>query len=282
MGWVVAGFLMAAITAVITWLGLRAQRSKPERRWPIIVVGLAAGLVAGLAIIQAIWMGNRYPRRIRLIDGLTVLVASSLMFVVAYTVYGPPFGVGTPIESGTIARPEHGYSITLPDDWRVEDISDVEELFGEVVEPGLEPELMAVDGEGSTHLLVATIDAGEEISAGIVAFGTLSELKSDPLIEDVAWHELEICGQPASRIDATLMGMDGDVYDGPVQLSLYLVSADQRHYQALYFYSQSAPRDRWQGVAQTLEYGSERDSARWVDDPLDRNRPTEAPLATEP
>ena len=105
---------MALITAAITWWGLRAQRAKPERRWPIVAVGLLTGLVAGLAIIQAIWLGDRYPSRRRLIDVVTVVVASGLMLGVAYSLYGPPFGIGTQIESGTIARPQQGYTITLP------------------------------------------------------------------------------------------------------------------------------------------------------------------------
>ena len=62
--------------------------------------------------------------------------ASLEEIVMALYVRGDLYGIGTQIESGTIARPQQGYTITLPDDWRVEDISGVEGLFGEVVEPG--------------------------------------------------------------------------------------------------------------------------------------------------
>ena len=78
MNWVVAGVIMAAITAAVTWFGLRAQRAKPSRRWPVIAVGLLTGLVAGLAIIQAIWLGDRYPHRRRLIDATSTVVLPRL------------------------------------------------------------------------------------------------------------------------------------------------------------------------------------------------------------
>ena len=94
--------------------------------------------MAGLAIIQAIWLADRYPHRQKAIDRITVLIGGGLMMAVAYTWYGPPFGIGTEIESGYIERPQQGYAITLPLDWRVEDLTGVEVLFGETLEPGVQ------------------------------------------------------------------------------------------------------------------------------------------------
>ena len=254
MDWVVAGIIMAGITAGITWWGLRAQRAKPGRRWPIIVAGLLTGLVAGLAIIQAIWLGDRYPARRRFIDAISVLVASGLMLAVAYSVYGPPFGIGTQIESGTIARPERGYVITLPGDWRVEDISGVEELFGEVAEPGFEPDLIAVDDDGESFLMLATLDLGEVVPPGTVAFSTMSELRADPLMEDVEWQTVELDGRDASRIDLRLLGSDGEAITAPLDMTLYMSTEDQQVYQVLYFYGSDAPADRWMDIAETLQH----------------------------
>ena len=254
MDWVVGGLVMALVTAAITWWGLRAQRAKPDRRWPIIVAGLLTGLVAGLAIIQAIWLGDRYPARRRLIDTLTVLVASGLMVAVAYSIYGPPFGIGTQIESGTIVRPQQGYTITLPDDWRVEDISGVEELFGEVLEPGFDPELLAVDDAGESFLMLVTLDLGEAVPPGAVAFGTMAELKADPIMEDPTWEMVELDGRDASRIDLRLLGSDGQGWAQPLDMTLYLSTEDQRVYQVLYFYGFDAPDDRWRSIAETLEH----------------------------
>lgn len=254
MDWVVAGVVMAGITAAVTWFGLRAQRARPERRWPIIAVGLLAGLVAGLAIIQAIWLGDRYPHRRRLVDAVTVLVASGLMVVVAYSLYGPPFGIGTHIESGTITRPEQGYTITLPDDWRVEDISGVTELFGEVLDPGFEPELLAVDDEGTTILMLATHDLGEVVPPGIVAFGALSDFRADPDTQDATWQMVELDGRDASRIDLRLLGADGEGFAEPMEVTLYLATEDQQVYRLLYFYGSDAPDDRWLSIAETLEH----------------------------
>lgn len=254
MDWLVAGLIMAGITAAITWFGLRAQRARPERRWPIVAVGLLAGLVAGLAIIQAVWLSDRYPHRRRLIDVSSVLVASGLMLAVAYSLYGPPFGIGTQIESGTIARPEHGYSITLPADWRVEDVSGVEQLFGEVAEPGYEPELLAVDADGSSFLMLVTLDLGEVVPPGMVAMGTMSEIKADPRMEDAAWQMVELDGREASRIDLRLLATEDEGLAEPMDMTLYLATADQQVYLVLYFYGTRAPADRWQSIAQTLEH----------------------------
>lgn len=254
MDWVVVGLVMALITAGVTWWGIRAQRAKPERRWPIIAVGLLAGLVAGLAIIQAMWLGDRYPARRRLIDVMTVLVASGLMMGVAYSLYGPPFGIGVQIESGTIARPEQGYTITLPDDWRVEDVSGVDDLAGEVIEPGFEPELLAVDEEGESFLMLVTLDLGEVVPPGVVAFGTLGEFKADPLMEDPTWQVVQLDGREASRIDLRMLGTDGEVWPEPMDMTLYLATEDQQVYRVLYFYGATAPADRWYSIAETLEH----------------------------
>jgi hypothetical protein len=245
---------MAAITAAVTWFGLRAQRAKPSRRWPVIAVGLLTGLVAGLAIIQAIWLGDRYPHRRRLIDATSVLVASGLMLAVAYSVYGPPFGIGTQIESGTIVRPEQGYTITLPDDWRVEDISGVEKVFGESFDPGFEPDLLAVDADGESFLMLVTLDLGEVVAPGVIAFSTVSELKADPYTEDANWEMVELDGRNASRIDLRLLGTDGELFPEPMDMTLYLSTEDQQVYLALYFYGREAPVDRWHSLAETLDH----------------------------
>lgn len=254
MDWLVAGLILAGITATITWFGLRAQRARPERRWPIIAVGLLAGLVAGLAIIQAIWLSDRYPHRRRLIDVTTVLVASGLMLAVAYSVYGPPFGIGTQIKSGTIARPEQGYTITLPDDWRVEDVSGVEELFGEVLDAGFEPDLLAVDADGESFLMLAAIDLGEAVPPGVVALGAMGEARADPGMEDAAWQMVELDGREASRIDVRLLATEGSDLTEPMDMTLYLSTKDQQVYLVLYFYGTDAPADRWQSIAETLEH----------------------------
>lgn len=254
MDWIVVGAILALIAAGITWWGLRAQRARPERRWPVIAVGLLAGLVAGLAIMQAIWLGDRYPARRRLIDTASVLVASALMIAVAYSVYGPPFGIGTQIESGTIARPEHGFSITLPEDWRVEDISGVEDLFGEVVEPGVTPELLAVDGDGESYLMLTMIDLGDVVLPGAVTLGTLAQMQADPMMEDATWHEVQLDGRDASRIDLRLLGADGEGFARPLDMALYISTRDQQVYAVLYFYGTQAPEDRWLSIAETLEH----------------------------
>lgn len=252
--WVVVGIISAFITVAITAGGLRAQRARPERKWPIVAVGLLAGLVAGLAIIQAIWLGDRYPARRKLIDGLTVLVAGGIAVAAAYYVYGPPFGVGTQIESGRIARPDQGYAITLPRDWRVEDVSEATELFGETVEFGIEPELLALSDGGDSVLMLAIVDMGERVRRGAFAFSSTSELRADPLLEDVNWEGVELAGYAASRIDATVLGFDDEPAGAPMQMSVYIATEDERVYQLLYFYGATAPVDRWLSIAETLEY----------------------------
>lgn len=254
MSWFAPGLVLAGFAVVVTAIGLRAQRRRPERKWPIVAAGLIAGIVAGLAIVGAIFLGERYPRRRVLIDRLSVLMAGVLMLVVAYSLYGPPFGEGTPIESGTIERPERGYRITIPDDWRVEDVSGVETLFGEVVESGFEPDLLALDEAGASMLLLATVDMGEALSPVILAYSVTDWLTSDPLTEDVEWEPVEFGRIWASRIDATLLGNEGERYPQPMHLTIYLMSEDERYYQALYFSGSAAPTDHWASIAETIEY----------------------------
>ncbi len=254
MGWLAPGLFLAGVTVVVTAVGLRAQRRRPDRKWPIVAAGLIAGLVAGLAILGAVFLGDRHPRHRLLIDRLSVVVAGLVVLVGAYSYYGPPFGEGRQIETGTIERPEHGYRITIPAGWRVEDVSGADSLFGEATEAGFEPELLALDADGRASLMLATVDMGESMSPGVVAFSTTGYLKADPLIEDVSWTPVELGQHSASRIDATTFGSEGERFAEPQELSIYIVSDDERYYQTLYFSGVEAPADRWIHIAETLEY----------------------------
>jgi preprotein translocase subunit SecD len=64
------------------------QRRYPERRTPVIAVGLIAGVIAGLAMLQAIWSQGRWPDRRVSSDRLAIGVAVLLVVAAAYAASG--------------------------------------------------------------------------------------------------------------------------------------------------------------------------------------------------
>ncbi len=254
MDWVIVGLIVSLFTAAVIAWGLRAQRKDPGRKWPIIAVGLIAGLIAGLAIIQAIWMGDRYPHRRRAIDRLSVLIGGGLMMVAVHTWFQPPFGVGIEIESGYVELPKQGYAITLPRDWVVEDISDVEAPFGETLEAGVEPDLLAASEDRSQTAYIMTADDGEEVGPRFVAFGMAAGMRIEPGVSDVEYEAVETTAGEIYRIDAVLNGTRDEPRDVPAEVSVYLSTQDDIAYQLLFFYAEDPPADRWLGIVETLEY----------------------------
>lgn len=86
--WVFLAAYGALMTgAMIRW-GLDVQRRYPERRTPVVVVGLVAGVVAGLAMLQAIWSQGRWPDRRASSDRLAIGVAVVLVVAAAYLASG--------------------------------------------------------------------------------------------------------------------------------------------------------------------------------------------------
>jgi hypothetical protein len=244
--WLVIGIFAGLLTAgVIAW-GLHAQRQKPERRWPIVAVGLLAGLVAGLAILQAIWAESRWPHRRRLIDAVTIVVSCGLVLAVAYEAYGPPFGLGPTVHAGRIERPVAGYALTLPDSWRIEDVSGVREFFGEETPSGTTYDLLAVEGEGDTVAVVTIIEDEMEVSPAIMAAGLHFSLIADPDYDDVERVAVSLPAGDAFRVDAT--NADGQ------HVTMYPLSVDGRKYCVLMFIAGHRPDDRWLSIAETFEF----------------------------
>lgn len=244
--WLVIGIIAAAMTAGFIAWGLRTQRRKPGRRWPILAVGLLAGLAAGLAMLMAIWAEGRWPHRRRLIDAVAIVTACGLVLGVAYEAYGPPFGIGPTIEAGRIERPLAGYALTLPEPWRVEDTAGVRKLLGEEVPTGVAYDLLALESDAGAMAAVMVSEDDLEMGPRAMADLLRFSLEIDPDFLDVASERLELPAGTTFRVD--VVDSDG------LSMSVYLFSGDGRCYYELCLYAIDPPDDRWRSIAETFEF----------------------------
>ncbi len=88
--WVFVAAFGSVTTAAMISGGLDIQRRYPERRTPVIVVGLIAGVIAGLAMLQAIWAESRWPER----------RASSDRLISGYFTVGEAAALGAVLNAG--------------------------------------------------------------------------------------------------------------------------------------------------------------------------------------
>lgn len=100
--YVVVSVAVGLLTAgIMTW-GLRRQREESSGKWPIVTVGLLAGLLPGIGMLAAGWAGNLWPERRRFIDGVTIVGGGFVAFAAAMTIWGPSLDVGPVLGGGRI------------------------------------------------------------------------------------------------------------------------------------------------------------------------------------
>lgn len=181
--WVFLAAYGALMTgAMIRW-GLDVQRRYPERRTPVIVVGLVAGVVAGLAMLQAIWSQGRWPDRRTSSDRLAIGVAVVLVVAAAYLASGPAESLAD-AQSFSV-RPRAGQTAT---DAQVAAMQDV--LEDRLSAMGIPAQLHA-DGDRIRVLVPA--DEDPLLVRGVLT--SESALEFVPVSRACAMHVVE--GEPA-------------------------------------------------------------------------------------
>jgi hypothetical protein len=243
--WLLVAIPAAVVTVLLIAWGIARQRSLPTRRWPVVTVGLAAGLVAGLAILQASWAESRWPHRRGLTDAVAASAGAVLVVVGIWAAFEPPFGLGPMVESGRIERPASGYALTLPDPWRIEDVSDRHELFGETAPDGTAVDLMAVCGESEAIALVMAVEDDMQLDPGATAAFFRLGFSLDPEYSEVESVVLSLPAGETARLDV--------VYRDAMAMSVYVFAMGERGYRVVQFAADEPPEDRWLSVAETFE-----------------------------
>ena len=247
--WLVIGVFAALVTAGIIAWGLRKQRQDPDRRWPIIAVGLLAGLVAGLAMLQATWAEGRWPHRRRLIDTLAIAVGASLALVAAYAAFGPSLSLGPVIGSGRIERPEHGFAITFPGDWTAQEATPegLETFWGETEIPEGQAIVLGAERSLQGGSCTITLDDPSVRQEPVLLANWAAAAEMD-------WAEDSDQGVKRTRIDlpvGSAWRIDSAV--GDLSDSAYLLRGPRGIYM-LECWSDDPPDDRWLSIAQTVEF----------------------------
>jgi hypothetical protein len=86
--WAFAAVFASVFTGAMIVGGLAVQRRYPERRTPVVVVGLVAGIIAGLAMLQAMWSASMWPGRRRSSDMLAIGVSVAVIVAATYFAAG--------------------------------------------------------------------------------------------------------------------------------------------------------------------------------------------------
>lgn len=185
--WVFAAAYAASVTTAVIAGGLAVQRRYPERRTPVVVVGLFAGVVAGLAMLQAIWAESRWPERRRSSDGLAIGVSVVLVVLATYASYG---GV---VAGEADASPGTREFVVVPAEGEEPAAADVE-LAAAILEDRLEAIEVSADAlvgdDGRITVLVAQ-DTDEAVLERVL--GTVGVVEFRPVppgcIDVVVEHE---------------------------------------------------------------------------------------------
>ena len=242
--WFGPAIAAASVTAILIAWGIAAQRSRPDRRWPVLAVGLAAGLVAGLAMLQASWAEGRWPHRRKFTDAMAASVGALLVLVAVWTASESPFGIGPAIDPGDIERPTSGYAMSLPDPWRIEDVSAEAVLFGEEVPVGTGVDLMAVHGDGEAFALVIAVDEQLDFSPKETASLFRMSFSLDAEYSNVQSEVVALPAGDTARVDA--------VYKDGTAMSVYIFPTSDHGYLMLQILADELPEDRWRSVAETF------------------------------
>jgi hypothetical protein len=248
--WLFVGIPAALITALLIAWGLSVLRRDPDRRWPVIAVGLVAGLVAGLAMLQAAWAEARWPHRRRLIDTLAITVGAGVAFVAVYAAFGPWLSLGPAIGSGRIERPEHGFAITFPGDWTAQEATaeGVATFWGETEIPEGQAIVLGAERSLQGGACTMTLDdpsvRQEPMLLAQSAASTERDLAEGEDGDEVVRTRVDLPVGPAWRIDSSV----GDLSD-----SAYLLRGPRGIYM-LECWSDEPPEDRWRSIAQTVEF----------------------------
>lgn len=193
--WFFAALFAAVITSAMIVGGLDTQRRYPERRTPVIVVGLVAGIVAGLAMLQAIWAESRWPERRRSSDMLAIGVSVALVVATTYIAHGQPLGGGP----AWVVEPAAGVEVNGP---QVELARDILEARLSALE--IEARL-SIEEDGRIRVQVPA-DADERLVDRVL--GSVGLLEFTPVPSGCAPMVIQDAPQPAC-LDAAEPLFDG-------------------------------------------------------------------------
>jgi hypothetical protein len=187
--WLVVGLYGATITAAMIAWGLAVQRRHPERRGLIVVVGLVAGLVAGLAMLQAIWTEGRWSHRPKLTDAIAITGAAAIVLLASYGAYGP----GGEFASRTyVVAPARDADPSSAD---VDLTRDILEARMEAI--GADP-AMRVHDDGRITVRVAEAFDRDVVERSLGSTGTL---EFTPVPERYAWDLLQDQPLPEGMVE---------------------------------------------------------------------------------
>ncbi len=248
--YLVVSVVVGLVTAgIMTW-GLRRQREEPTGKWPIVTVGLLAGLLPGIGMLAAGWAGDLWPDRRRLVDGVTIVGGGFLAFAAAMAIWAPTLDVGPVLGGGRIERPAHGFALTFPAGWTAQEVTPegAKGLISDEALPDGQSLVLAAERSHRGGYCLVTFDdpsvRGEPVLLGSYAGATEASWTRDPEASDVRRVRVDLPAGPAWRIDVT--------WDHASE-SAYLVRGPAGLY-AIEFVDDDPPADRWLSVARTFEF----------------------------
>lgn len=196
--WIFAAAFGSLVTVAMIRGGLDVQRAYPERRTPVIVVGLFAGIVAGLAMLQAIWSESRWPERRVSSDRIAIGVSVLLVVAAAYAAEPDVYDTW-PAGQAYVVQPASDGLATAEDVALTRDI-----LEARLTALAIEARLSAGD-DGRITVELAE-DADEDLVYRVL--GSVGLLEFTPVPASCAIEVLQDAPQPAC-LDETEPLFDG-------------------------------------------------------------------------
>ena len=243
--WIFAAAFGSVVTIAMIRGGLDVQRAYPERRTPVIVVGLSAGIVAGLAMLQAMWSESRWPERRASSDRIAIGVSVLLVVAAAYAAE-PDVYDASPDGRAYVVQPASG-ALALE-----EDVDRTRDILGtRLAALDIEARLTAAD-DGRITVEVAQ-DADEDLIYRVL--GSIGLLEFTPVPAACAIAVMQDAPQPAcldeveplfdgTGVAAARIGLDQATGETVVNLELTDTAARLFDEYAEQVYDHPDPNDR--------------------------------------
>ena len=250
MGWYWIGAVIAAITAGLMGVGFWLERRRPGLRWPIIIVGALFGLAIGFVMMLAFWAIQVRPHARRLITASAIAMGAGFVFLATNLVVGPSFDVGPVIGSGRIERPEHGFALTFPASWTVQEATPegAQTILGEEVLPEGQSIVLAAErlGRSGTCFVLADDPSVRDDPTLLATYASTSEME----LSEGGWYDevdrtpVDLVAGPGWRLDASNETWTSSVYVLRGPGAIY----------ALVCRAADPPEGRWLSIAETFEF----------------------------
>jgi hypothetical protein len=248
--WFGVGVVLAVVTAALMGAGFRLERRRPGLRWPIIIVGALLGLALGLVMALAFWAIQVRPHARRAITASAIVLGAGFTLFATDLLFGPSFDVGPVIGSGRIERPEHGFALTFPASWTVQEVTPEGAqtfLGGEQLLEG-QSAVLAAQRWGQSSTCVVYVDDPSLRDAPVLLSrdvdGAVTELRQDGSSGTIEPARIDLASGLAWRIDHLI---------DDVPSSMYVLRGHDGYF-LLYCLAADPPHDRWLSIADTFEF----------------------------